>query len=447
MKEVIIVHAVDTEGPLHETVQNKFDRIDDLFGIKHIKPTTENLDKLLKGKIKLGNGIEKKIIEIFSSHLANYNNDWSKIDKMMSEINSDKFRKKYVDSFGSGWKFTWHCLDHVNYKDNPRRRTMGNHAIFDYYNTSVNEFQKYGDSIQWHFHPMSTYNDAHRCATSYFRSGEIYEILARKIIERNFFPSAFRAGFQAERPDSNWFLEQFIPFDITNMAIKNKKHFDRYTDFKNGRSGNWRNAPYDWSIYHPDHDDYQLEGNCRRWIGRALNIMNRIASINQYEMDVAFKRAHKENKSIMVGVTSHDFRNLVYEVDHVYEFIKKSSKKYKDVKIRFLNVENGFRRAIYKKNIVNKNKIKLELKLMLKSKNDYPNLLVKAKKGDVFGPQPFLAIETRSRRFLYDNLDFVNKKTWAYAFHPDTLPIEDVKSIGIAANDKYGNTSVVVHKF
>ena len=42
------------------------------------------------------------------------------------------------------------------------------------------------------------------------------------------------------------------------MAIKNK-HFDRYTDFKNGRSGNWRNAPYDWSIYHPDHDDYQLE--------------------------------------------------------------------------------------------------------------------------------------------------------------------------------------------
>ena len=41
MKEVIIVHAVDTEGPLHETVQNKFDRIDDLFGIKHIKPTTE----------------------------------------------------------------------------------------------------------------------------------------------------------------------------------------------------------------------------------------------------------------------------------------------------------------------------------------------------------------------------------------------------------------------
>ena len=114
MKKVIIVHAVDTEGPLHETIDNKFDRISDLFGINNIKRTTENFNKLLQGKIKLGNGIEKKIIEIFSSHLADYNNDWSKIDKMMSKINSDKFRKKYIDSSGEGWKFTWHCLDHVN---------------------------------------------------------------------------------------------------------------------------------------------------------------------------------------------------------------------------------------------------------------------------------------------------------------------------------------------
>ena len=154
---------------------------------------------------------------------------------------------------------------------------MGNHAIFDYYNTCVNEFQKYGDSVQWHFHPMSTYNDAHRCATSYFRSREIYEILARKIIERNFFPSAFRAGFQAERPDSNWFLEQFIPFDITNMAIKNKKHFDRYTDFK-------KMADQVIGEMHLMIGVFiilimmiiNMEGNCRRWIGRALNIMNRI---------------------------------------------------------------------------------------------------------------------------------------------------------------------------
>ena len=53
----------------------------------------------------------------------------------------------------------------------------------------------------------------------------------------------------------------------------------------------------------------------------------------------------------------------------------------------------------------------------------------------MFGPQPFFAVETKSRNFLFDNLDFVNDNTWAYAFHPDSLPIEDVKTIAVAAYD------------
>ena len=48
-------------------------------------------------------------------------------------------------------------------------------------------------------------------------------------------------------------------------------------------------------------------------------------------------------------------------------------------------------------------------------------------KSKVFGPQPFLAIQTKSRRFIYDNLDFIDENTWGYAFHGDTLPIEDVE--------------------
>ena len=141
---------------------------------------------------------------------------------------------------------------------------------------------------------MSTYNDAHRCATSYVNSPELYQILCRKIIERNYFPSVFRAGFQAERPDSNLFLEQWIPFDITNMSTHNNKDLDMSLDFKFGRSGDWRRAPKDWDIYHPSHDDYQTPGICRRWIGRALNVMNRIASINQKEVDKAFNQAQKK---------------------------------------------------------------------------------------------------------------------------------------------------------
>ena len=47
------------------------------------------------------------------------------------KIFSKDFRNKDKDSFGKNWIFNWHCLDHVGYKHNPRRRDLGYHKIFD----------------------------------------------------------------------------------------------------------------------------------------------------------------------------------------------------------------------------------------------------------------------------------------------------------------------------
>ena len=294
---------------------------------------------------------------------------------------------------------------------------------------------------------MSTYNEAHRCATSYANSPELYQILCRKIIERNYFPSVFRAGFQAERPDSNLFLEQWIPFDITNMSTKNNKDLDMSLDFKLGRSGDWRRAPKDWSIYHPSHDDYQKPGNCRRWIGRALNVMNRIASINQKEIDKAFSEANKRGYAL-VGFASHDFRDLEVEVEYLNNLIKKSNKKFKNVKYIFSEAKNAFSNIAKLKEKINQKPLKFNIKYYKKTKKDFARLTIKVTQGDVFGPQPFLAIKTKKSRFFNDNFDFSsNKKTWHYAFHSDTIPVEDISEIGVAANDKLGNTCIKKLKF
>jgi len=442
MKKKIIyfVHCIDTEGPLYESLDAKFQRVKDIFNIR-IKKSKKNLEKLKKAKIPL-NGKEKKIASVLSSHLTNYNSDWKKIDKMIKRIFSDNFRNKHKDSFGNPWVFNWHCLDHVGYKNNPRRRTLGYHKIFDYYQKVLNTRNKYKDKIHWHFHPMSTYNDAHRCATSYANSPELYQILCRKIIERNYFPSVFRAGFQAERPDSNLFLEQWIPFDMTNMSTSDNRDLDLSLDFKFGRSGDWRRAPKDWSIYHPSHDDYQLPGKCRRWIGRALNVMNRIASINQKEIDKAFTQANKRGYAL-VGFASHDFRDLGVEVEYLHDLIKKSNKKFKDVKYEFAEAKYAFSKIAKLKEKINIKPLKFNVKFFKESKKDFAKIEVRVKQGEVFGPQPFLAIKTKSNRFINDNFDFSSsKKKWYYAFHSDTIPINDISTIGIAANDKLGNTCI-----
>ena len=439
-KIVYFVHCIDTEGPLYESLDAKFQRVKDIFNIR-IRKSNKNLEKLKKAEIPL-NGKEKKIASVLSNHLTNYNSDWKKIDEMIKRIFSDNFRNKHKDSFGNPWVFNWHCLDHVGYKNNPRRRTLGYHKIFDYYQKVLKKRNKYKDKIHWHFHPMSIYNDAHRCATSYANSPELYQILCRKIIERNYFPSVFRAGFQAERPDSNLFLEQWIPFDMTNMSTKNNKDLDLSLDFKFGRSGDWRRAPKDWSIYHPSHDDYQSPGKCRRWIGRALNVMNRIASINQKEIDKAFTQASKRGYAL-VGFASHDFRDLGMEVDYLHNLIKKSYKKFKNVKYEFAEAKYAFSKIAKLKEKTNIKPLKFSVKFFKESKKDFAKIEIRVKQGEVFGPQPFLAIKTKKDRFINDNFDFSSsKKKWYYAFHNDTIPIKDISIIGIAANDKLGNTCI-----
>ena len=439
-KIVYIVHCIDTEGPLYESFKAKFERVQDIFNIK-IKATQENLKKLKSKKIPLG-GRENKVASVLSNHLTNYNSDWKKIDAMVRRIFSKDFRFRDQDSFGNPWVFNWHCLDHVGYKTNPRRRELGYHKISDHYSKVLKKYSHYKDKIHWHFHPMSTYKEAHRCATSYINSPELHNILCRKIIEKNYFPSVYRAGFQAERPDSNLFLEQWIPFDITNMSTSSNKDLDLSLDFKLGRSGNWRNAPKNWSIYHPSHDDYQIPGNCRRWIGRALNVKNRIASINQKEMDKAFQQANKTGFAL-VGLASHDFRDLEPEVDYLRKMIKNSSKKFKNVKFKYSEAKTAFVEVVKK---IEKTKVKplnFYLKYYKKTKKDFDRLTVIVNKGKVFGPQPFLAIQTKNNRFIHDNFDFSQKNgVWYYAFHSDTIPIKDVLNIGVAANDKWGNTCI-----
>ncbi|MEQ1877754.1 MAG: hypothetical protein ABL958_14010, partial [Bdellovibrionia bacterium] len=362
---------------------------------------------------------------------------------MLDRLNKPSFRNEMLDSFGGGWVFNWHCLDHVDFDYNPRRRDIGYHNIHDHYTEMLSRNQDLPDAIHWHFHPMSTYHEAHRCATSYENSPHLHQVLCRRILERNWFPKVFRAGFQAERPDSHWFLEQFIPFDISNMALDDNSELDNTIDFRNGRSGDWRLAPSDWSVYHPSHDNYQVPGNCRRWIGRALNVLNRVATIDQKEMDKAFRRA-SDNKPTLVGIASHDFRDLGQEVQYLRKLISESQKKYPNVRFKFSEGVEAFRSVVWPEG-VKADPLKLELKFVPATQDDVASLQINTLKGKVFGPQPYLAIETKSRRFIHDNLDFSpSLDKWFYAFHADSLPIEDVRRVGIAANDQYGNTSIQV---
>ena len=351
---------------------------------------------------------------------------------MLNSISKPNFRNRVPGSDGKGYVLTWHCVDHVNYKTNPRKRILGYGKIFSFYKNFIKR-KKLKDKLQFHFHPMSIFKEANRNATLYFRNDNLYQILCRRIIDHNWFPVVNRAGFHVERPDSHWFLEQFIPFDLSNT---NKNERKLKNPAEAARGWDWRRAPKNWEIYNPDKDDYQKKGACRRYIGRILSVLNRTESIDEKEVLKAFKRADSGKKTLL-AVTGHDFRNLETEINFFLDLIKKASKKYPKVKFYFTDAVSGFQKTLGFKNN-KKNQLKLKIKRFNKT-----SFKIITKQGKVFGPQPFLALKLKNGNYIHDNLDFSLKKNeWYYTLSKDTVSIKDIKTIAVGAADKLGNYDV-----
>ena len=59
MNKVYIVHCIDSEGPLHESIEATFERIKHIFHLD-LEPSKKLLKELQEGKVNL-NGIEESV--------------------------------------------------------------------------------------------------------------------------------------------------------------------------------------------------------------------------------------------------------------------------------------------------------------------------------------------------------------------------------------------------
>jgi len=435
---VYIVHHIDTEGPLWENIEELFDRIKVIFGID-IAPTYENLEKLQKGQIDFPLSIKQEIAMVVDPHTIGFKRNWGMIEEMLYRIMNPSFRNKISDSFGGGWIYNWHVMDHVGFgPDNPRHRDMGHHNIFDFYTYIIKNTNSIQDRLHWHFHPIPFYKQANIMATSYDNSiSALHQILCRRLIDKNWFPVVNRAGFHAERADSNLFLEQWIPFDPSNLAVEDSEQPKHQKDQTNGRFADWRGAPTDWSIYHPSLYDWRLKGNANRFIARILNMKARHRNISVEEIEKAFVKA-SNGENVYLGITNHDWREMAIEIDGFREMLQIVVSRFPEVKFQFAETVDAFRKVIgYTTEETENNKLTLNVSLV----NDTIN--VETLQGEIFGPQPYLAFKTKNGDYFHDNFDSqISRQSFSYVFDEYTIPLRNIESIAVASNDKYGNTFI-----
>jgi len=427
---VHIVHCVDTEGPLYESLTATFERLNIIFGID-LKARRKTLVQLQKKEIDL-EGLEDQVAKVVDPVLLNYNTTWRQIDEMLEELLSKEFRNFMPDSSGNGWVYNWHCMDHVGFLKNPRRRDLGYHKIVDHYITALERTDSKEDGLHFHHHPVPMTRAADQPATHFFSHTPIvFEIFARRIIERQLFACVHRPGFHTTRPDSHWFLEQYIPFEVANQATD--EDYSSFKDMAAGRFGDWRRAPKNWQPYHPSHDDYQVPGQCRRLIARSLNLGTRARLLSENDVKQAFQEA-MDGKQVFLSFNHHDFRDMRPDIIYVRDLIFKVSKQFPDVPYKYSEAREAFRATL---GLLPKKQLKFDINW----DNDRMHVVANTK---IFGPQPFLAIKTKSNQFFHDNFDFqIPFREWTYNFDTITYPLSELETIGFAANDPTGNTTVV----
>lgn len=441
MKEgiVYICHHIDTEGPLWEPIEELFTRLKLIFNID-LKPTYDNLSKLQKGEIALPEDIKESVLKTVDPHTISFKRNWDQIEEMLYRIMDPHYRNQMLDSFGGGWIYNWHIMDHVGFGNtNPRHRDYGYHNILDFYRYMITVTKSEKDAIHWHFHPIPFRKEANVPSTSYDNSMPILlDIINHRLIDKDIFPVVNRSGFHSERIDSNFFLEQWIPFDPSNQAVESKYQPKGQRDLENGRYGDWRGAPTDWSLYHPDFYDWRKKGSMNRWIARILNMKARHRSITEEEIEKAFLKA-ETGENVYLGITDHDWREMSVEIDDFREKLSTISKKYPHIKFKFSESVEAFRKVIgYDEKEVVDNKLKLD------GKFEDNILTVKVKNGQLFGPQPYLAIKTKAGEYFHDNFDFQeNNGEFTYVFDAYTIEMKDLEIVKVAGNDKYGNQSII----
>ena len=429
---VYFVHAVDTEGPLYEGLEATFQQILEHFSVR-LDPTWSNIEKLRGELIPLA-GKERAISDfVREDRISRYNESWDQIDKMHETVMSKKWREKLKDGAGFPYVISWHCMDHVGFNYNPRRRAMGFHEVFKYYQKKIIEFGLGRDRVYWHYHPMSFSRDAHRMGRNYSFSNLHNEILSRRIIDHGWFPVAHRPGGHIETYDINAWLESWIPFDLSNqnMAVNESLKEEEKSGRVPGRYGDWRGAVTSWDIYHPCLYDYRKKGELKRWIGRCLNLNSRHSNLNETEIEKAFVEANTGTE-IMVSYTNHDFRDMINDIEDIVGIIRQVATRYPQVNFRWANTVEAFRAG---------------LDLPKKSPGVVNadvdgNVLRISVSDDIWGCQPFLALRTKEGNYYHDNLIIDNEKHWSYVFDPGSIELDALSNIGFAFNDCVGNTVV-----
>ena len=123
-----------------------------------------------------------------------------------------------------------------------------------------------------------------------------------------------------------------------------------------------------------------------------------------------------------------------------YDLIRQVAGDYPDVPFEHAEAVSAMRTALHLPV-----QAPCDLQVTMRAEGDAHVLTIKSD-TKTFGPQPWLCFKTVTEDYHHDNFDILTPfHEWRYVFDRETFPIRAIEAVGVATNNAYGATTVVVH--
>lgn len=274
-REVLVVHCVDTEGPLGGDARRRPDGSREFF------------------------------------------DTWDEILVSLRELTDDRFRRDHADSHGEPYRFSWFLLDFTGFRTNPKEKVTEYHDTYD----RLRSLPTALDGFYWHYHVPPASGVGDQWSDSWLSSNEGNTILARRLLERGEFPEAFRAGGTIEDAAASHWLEQVFLLDFSNRVSRASRPDAPLSDF------GWYGAPMRWEPYHPSHVNFLRPGRMRRLVYRSLDLRSRVNRLDEDGVEECFREVAETDNSRVMSFFSHDCRDMRPETYDVHGMLAAAAKR------------------------------------------------------------------------------------------------------------------------
>lgn len=245
---------------------------------------------------------------------------WERVDAAMDKLFAPAFRTRLLDSSGGGFRIGWFFLTWTGFATNPVGRDLGYHKVRDHYLARWGDaIRALGDEACWHYHHPAASRVGNEWGLDWSLGDEYAQIMSRQILERDWFPSGYRAGGTIMDTASSRWVDAWFPFDYSNRA---PLALPGLVD--------WSGGVAEWAVYHPSPERFDRPGAGRRRMARCLDLDTTVYKIGDADIEQAFARAAAGRPAIL-SCFDHDYRDIADRVMAFRERVQSVAARYPDV--------------------------------------------------------------------------------------------------------------------